>query len=147
MGDEDARAARPGPGSPFRWHRAVATGMAVLFVIMACWAIWIIYSKPQAADFLSYWAAAKLVVAGTPANAYDIAAHRALELTAAPVKGLLPFPYPPPFLLLLVPFGLLSFALVFAAWLIFTGGLHVATVRRTAPCPSASPTPRLSRTY
>jgi alpha-1,2-mannosyltransferase len=134
-GKEDASAAPPDPDSPFRWHRTVATGMAVLFVIVAGWTCWIIYSTPQAADFLSYWAAAKLALDGVPANAYDIGKHRAVELAIAPIDGLLPFPYPPPFLLLLVPFGLLSFALAFAAWLIFTGGLYVATVRRTAPLP------------
>ena len=134
-GKEDAGAARADPGSPFRWHRTTATGMAILFVIIAGWTSWILYSERQAADFLSYWAAAKLVLDGTPANAYDIAAHRAVELTVAPVKGLLPFPYPPPFLLLVVPFGLLSFALATASWLMLTGGLYVAAARRTAPLP------------
>ena len=134
-GKEDAGATRPDPDSLFRWHRAVASGMAILFVIIAGWTCSIIYSTRQAADFLSYWAAAKLVLDGAPAHAYDIAAHRAMELSVAPIDGLLPFPYLPPFLLLLVPFGLLSFASAFASWLLLTGGLYVAAVRRTAPLP------------
>ena len=133
--DEQAVAAPSDPVSPFRWHRAAATGLAILFVIVAGWTSWIIYSGPQAADFLSYWAAAQFALDGAPADAYDIGKHRAVELAVAPVDGLLPFPYPPPFLLLLVPFGLPSFAIAFASWLLLTGGLYVAAVRRTAPLP------------
>lgn len=118
---------------PFRWHRAVAVAFAILFVIVALWACAILLTERKAGDFLAYWAAAKLAVGGQPALAYDVDAHRAVELTAAPVEGLLPFAYPPPFLLLLAPFGLLSYPAAFAAWLAFCVAIFVLASRPVAP--------------
>lgn len=78
-----------------------------------------------------------MAAGGDAASAYDIAAHRAIELSVAPVDGLLPFPYPPPFLLLAVPFGVAPFWLALVAWLALTGGLYVAASRSVAPFPYA----------
>ena len=119
--------------SPFRWHRTVAVGYAIVFVIIAAWTWWIIYFEQKGSDFLSYWAAAKLAVAGHPALAYDIQAHRAVELSIADPKGLLPFPYPPPFLLVVLPVGLLPYWLGFAGWIAVTAVLYLLVSRGVAP--------------
>ena len=39
-----------------------------------------------------------------------------VEFTLVTLNGLLPFPYPPPFLLMVTPFSLLSYMWGFAAW-------------------------------
>jgi hypothetical protein len=104
----------------FRWLRTAAIGFSILFVILAVQACVIIFSKHQAVDFLSFWAAGHLVALGRAASAYNVIDHRILELMVAPIKGLLPFPYPPPFLLLVTPFGMMPYWAGFAAWVALT---------------------------
>src|SRR5207248_4161482 len=72
------------PSAVFRWYRAVSIGCAVLFFLYALWAYWLglVHSRPT--DFLSFWAAGRLALHGKAAIAYDMAAHRLVELTAAP---------------------------------------------------------------
>jgi hypothetical protein len=82
-------------------------------------------------DYLSYWAAGKLALEGEPAAAYDAARHRAIEATVAQMGGFLPFPYPPQFLLLIAPFGLLPYIWSFAAWVMATLAVYVLVIRRT----------------
>lgn len=118
---------------PFRWHRTVAVAFAILFVIVAVWTCAIIFLQPKAGDFLAYWAAAKLAAGGQAALAYDVDAHRAVELAAAPVEGLLPFAYPPPFLLIIAPLGLLPYPAAFAAWLGVSVTLFLLASRKIAP--------------
>ena len=119
--------------SPFRWHRTVAIGYAIVFVIIMVWTWVIIFADQKASDFLSYWAAARLAVEAAPALAYDIAVHRALELSVADPEGLLPFPYPPPFLLILIPLGLIPYWLAFALWIATTATLYLLVSRGVAP--------------
>src|SRR6476469_4057800 len=94
-----------------RW-RAVA---ALVVVLVAVQLVRNAYD-PSGIDFISYWAAAKLFLAGTPALAYDIAAHHGVEARAVPIQGIMSFPYPPPFFLLVAPFGLLPFPMAAIAW-------------------------------
>lgn len=116
---------------PLRWHRAVALAFAVLFGMLTVAACWMVATKSMAIDFLSYWAASRLAIEGDPALAYDIAAHKRMEATVAPIEdGLLPFPYPPPFLLFVLPFGLLPFGIANACWILLTGSLYHFAARR-----------------
>lgn len=119
-------------GDRLRWVRTVALAFAILFTIVTIAACWMVATQPKAVDFLSYWAAARLALQGDPAMAYDIAEHYRMELTIAPIDGLLPFPYPPPFLLLVTPFGLLPFGIAAAFWILLTGGLYYFAARRLA---------------
>jgi hypothetical protein len=64
------------------------------------------------------------------AGAYDVVAHHAAEATVVPFKGAQPFPYPPPFLFVLVPFSQLPFGAAFLAWVAATGAFYLAAVRR-----------------
>ena len=116
-----------------RWIETVALGFAILFVVYAAYAIWVEFDHPPGVDFVSFWAAAILAAQGDPALAYDVAAHRAVELTAGAVRGLLPFPYPPPFLLLIAPLALLPFAAAFAAWLAVTVALYARAAASQLP--------------
>ena len=118
-----------------RWHRSVATALALLFVIYIGYACWRNYNDPPGVDFVSFWAAATMALDGQPWLAYDVAAHRAVELTAGKVDGILPFPYPPPYLFFVIPFGLVPFWLAFALWVSLTGLLYVLAARPVAPLP------------
>jgi hypothetical protein len=112
------------------WSRLAAIAIATLFVLCAVAAVVLAYSGTLVADFLSYWAAGKLAVGGQPASAYDIARHHAVEVQAISGAGLLPFAYPPPLLLALLPFGLLPFWIALAAWIAISAALYVASARR-----------------
>jgi hypothetical protein len=82
---------------------------------------------PTTTDFVSFYAAGKLAVVGTPALAYNRLAHAAAE-AAATMPGIQYrfFFYPPTFLLLCAPLALLPYlvsfamfeALTFVAWLL-----------------------------
>ena len=88
---------------------------------------------PYLMDFLSYWAAGVIAVGGTPADAYDVALHHAVQARALPFDTRLPFAYPPPYLLLLLPFGLMPYAMSAAAWIAVTLTGYVIAVRRLMP--------------
>lgn len=112
-----------------------------VFIGIAGAACWINYADPKPIDFLSYWAAGRMAIDGQAAMAYDIAAHHAVEMTAAPIRGLQPFPYPVPFLLVVAPFGLLPFQLAFPVWLLTTGMLYFFVARRVVPASAAAAHP------
>jgi hypothetical protein len=123
-------------GAP-RWFRFAAWIPALSFVSASAVAVIILYSVHNPVDFLSYWAAGRLTIGGHAASAYDIEIHKAVELTAAPLTGLIPFPYPPPFLFVVSPFGLVPFWVAFPAWILMTGIVYVLAVRRACPLPYA----------
>lgn len=126
----------------FRFVRAGAIGFSSLFVIVACWATWILYTKPLAMDFLSYWAASRLVLTGHLASVYTLEAHHAAEELIAPIKnGWLPFAYPPPFLLIVTPVGLAPFWLAFGLWLAVTATIFAFVVGRNGALPYAMAQP------
>ena len=116
----------------FSWRLfdTIALAFAILLPIVAAGAAWTVYAQKLPVDFLSYWAAGSLAAGGDPALAYDAAAHRSAELAVAPLTGLLPFPYPPPFLLLVTPFALASFWTAFPLWLVATGAFYLVAARR-----------------
>lgn len=117
----DAERAAP---NPFRWHRALATAFTALFLIYAAYASWTNFAAPVGVDFVSFWAAAVLTVHGDAASAYNAVAHHAVEATTGPLRGLLPFPYPPLFLIFVAPFGLVPFPIAFLLWLLVTAAFY-----------------------
>jgi hypothetical protein len=102
--------------------------LAALFAGIVAAVCVILWQQPKPIDFLSFWAAGKMVLASNSAGIYDIAAHRAVEQSVTPV-GTLPFPYPPPFALIVAPFALLPFGAAFAVWLLVTGGSYLVAAR------------------
>jgi hypothetical protein len=83
-------------------------------------------------DFISFWAAAKLALTGNFAGIYDIEQHRAVQIAAIDLDGKMPFPYPPSYILAVLPFGLLSYPMAHAAWVLLTGTAYVAAARKVA---------------
>lgn len=109
------------------WYAAIA-----VLVVIASYAIQNIIA-PYGMDFVSYWSAAKLTLAGDAAGAYDQALHRAVSASAADFAGQMPFPYPPPYLILVAPFGLIDFPIAAALWIALSVGMWWAVVRKVFP--------------
>lgn len=90
--------------------------------------------RPLGTDFLAFWSAARLALAGTPAAAWDLARIGAVERGAFTVDpGLSSFLYPPPFLLVCLPFGTLPYPAALAAWLLLTGAAWLLALRCWLP--------------
>ena len=103
-------------GDPYRTYRRVGTVMAVALLALVLVELTRNALHPTDRDFLSFWSAGRLALAGVPAEAYDREALRAVQAGAATLsRGELPFPYPPAFLLLVAPFALLPFPAAMAA--------------------------------
>jgi len=118
---------------PRRWLWAAVTGFAILFVILAVWSAIANLISPSGVDFLSFWAAGRLVLSGHPELAYNIASHGAVEDTIAHIGGLMPFPYPPPFLAIVTPFAAPPFGIAFILWVAITATFFALATRRAAP--------------
>ena len=105
-------------------------GLAVLLVAVLSIVSNIAY--PRQTDFIAYWAAAVLALHGHAAAAYDPAALAAIEHLAAD-SGKMQFGYPPAFLLVALPFGLLPYTLALTGWIVATAAAYLATARRLLP--------------
>ncbi|MFA5121437.1 glycosyltransferase family 87 protein [Zavarzinia sp.] len=68
-------------------------------------------------DAYAFWAAARLALEGRLSEIYDHAAfQQAVAAMLGPGTGLHVFPYPPPALALLLPFGAMPYPLALALW-------------------------------
>ena len=79
-------------------------------------------------DFYVFWAAAKLALQGLPLDAFDVT--RIAEMAAVTHDDWMPWAYPPGFLLLVMPLGLLPFA---PAWAVFMAVSCAALLLATRP--------------
>jgi alpha-1,2-mannosyltransferase len=120
-------------GDPYRAYRLAGNAFATI-ILMASVAelVWNI-RHPTVRDFLGFWSAAQLALAGHPAAAYDNAALHAVQSAVALGTAKLPFSYPPAYLLLVMPFGLLPFATGMIAWSLSTLAFYVSAARRLFP--------------
>ena len=132
---------RAGGAEPLKWHWAVATAFAILFAVFAVWAVWLNHAEPKGGDFLSFWAAGRLTLQGTPALAYDLAANEQVRLDILARDAPLPFGYPPPFLLAIAAFAFKPFWAAFATWVLVGSALYLAASRRFAAFPYSAAQP------
>ena len=124
-----------------RWltrGRAIAGGQVLLLVQLTVLVMLALYqhgviadhASATSSDFVSFYAAGKLALAGTPALAYDQAAHFLIEqqftVPGAPYQF---FFYPPVFLLLFAPLALLPYSVAFYAFETATIGAFLLTMR------------------
>jgi hypothetical protein len=79
-------------------------------------------------DFLAFWSAARLALDGAASGAYDTASLLAYQARLGFPEGS-PFLNPPPYLLAVLPFGLLAYPVALAVWLGVTFGLYAASLR------------------
>lgn len=76
------------------------------------------FGRVLGTDFVSYYGAAKLALSGQASLVYDLAAHFHAEKLAvgANLERYYGFFYPPTFLLILMPLGVLPYLLAFLVW-------------------------------
>jgi alpha-1,2-mannosyltransferase len=113
--------------------RARAWGWLLLGVTVTVGIAWVatarggldLAGRPLGTDFTSFWTASKLALAGSPASAYDVAAHHAQQVAIfGRDTGYAAFFYPPIFLLICLPLAALPYLASLAAWLTATGALY-----------------------
>jgi alpha-1,2-mannosyltransferase len=106
----------------------------VLFLgFMILWQhdVFIPIDPPNSTDFVSFYAAGKLALAGTPALAYDQIAHAAAEVAATQPR--IPYQfffYPPVYLMLCAPLALLPYLVSFVVFQTATLGAWLLVMRR-----------------
>jgi alpha-1,2-mannosyltransferase len=131
--DPTENKSEPASGLAARAYPLVALAFSTIFVLTVATSVWVYYSQSPAVDFASFWAAGHLAITGQPALAYDIQAHRAVEMTVAHMGGLMPFPYPPPFLFMVSAIGFHPFWLAYLAWIVGTAALYLLATKRFLP--------------
>ena len=108
--------------------------MALLIALMVLAEFAWNYVQPTSRDFISFWGASQFALAGQPALAYDNAALHAVQTRVAAFDGgEMPFPYPPAFLLLVMPFGLVSFPLGLILWSLAGYIIYLLAANRLRP--------------
>ena len=119
----------------FERFKRVGTAMAILVILVAIAEFFWNAVYPTDRDFVSFWGAAQLALAGDPAAAYSQSKLHTVQTAAVTfVNGDgMPFPYPPIFLLLVTPFGLLPFAISLALWSAATFAVYLVLIRRMFP--------------
>jgi len=122
------------------YGRIAATGGVLLIAGLAALYLAAALVDPRgqaySCDFNAFWSAAHLAAGGHPALAYDpdaMKAAEALNAQPAPDGGYLPFLYPPPFLLLCLPLGVLPYGASLAVFLISTTVTFWACIRSCLP--------------
>ncbi|HUB15712.1 MAG TPA: glycosyltransferase family 87 protein [Acetobacteraceae bacterium] len=90
--------------------------------------------NPPSSDFVSFYAAGKLALAGTPALAYDRTAHWAAEQAATWAgAGYQYFFYPPVFLLLCAPLAALPYFVAYTLFQVATLAPFLLAMRAVLP--------------
>jgi hypothetical protein len=87
--------------------------------------------KPVGNDFIAFWSAARLAVEGRPEAAYDLRTIAAMHRVAVPAFEALvvAWHYPPTYLLVVLPLGLLPYIPAFGAFLAATVALWAGLIR------------------
>ncbi len=107
---------------------AYATLLLATFVM----GIWLCGAdgRPRATDFVAFWAAGKLVLAGHATDAYDWALHKAVATSnGIDIGGHFTFQYPPTFLLVTPLLALVPYLAAMLVWIAIGLPLYLAAVR------------------
>jgi hypothetical protein len=90
-------------------------------------------------DFAAFWAAGVMTLEGTPALAYDWAAHKAVEASGLGFEfsGWMAWHYPPHFLLFVTPFAAMPLWVGMAIWVGLTLAIYLRVCWRILPDPIA----------
>ena len=124
----------------YSWMLVVIFGLgAVAWTVMSLPDLVDPRGKPVGYDFIAFWSAARLALAGRPEAAYDWTAIAAAHRLAVPaLRGLVfAWHYPPTFLLVVLPLGLVAYPAALAAFSVAGAGLWAGLVRRVAADPRA----------
>jgi hypothetical protein len=94
------------------------------------------FNRPLGADFSQFWVASSLTLKGNSAAVYDFPKFVAAQKAAFQVDFPFPWVYPPTYLLVVYPLGLLPYLASLSAWLAVTISPYLALLRRLAPHPA-----------
>lgn len=92
--------------------------------------------KPIGTDFITFWGASHLALAGRPEAAFDL--QQIFEAERGAVAGLtniFAWHYPPTFELIIMPLATLPYLVSYLAWTGLTMAAYVGVVRKLAPMP------------
>ncbi|WP_158904385.1 glycosyltransferase family 87 protein [Burkholderia sp. L27(2015)] len=135
----------PGPVQPWLNASRLRAYLGTLFFVLqmamlavSCWVAWHIYSQPCGFDFQTFWAASRLTLQGTPLLAYspEAIAHTAQQI-GPHTMPLGPWRYPPNFLLLVEPLGLLPCPISYLIFGLVTTTIFIRMLRRALPMADA----------
>ncbi len=121
--------------TPARLKGYAALLLAAYGVALAAWAATSTggidaSGTPLGADFVQFHAAARLALEGRAADVFSPAAMQAVTDAMFPGNGnVFLWNYPPTFLLLVAPLGLLSYPAAFAAFMASTGALYALAAK------------------
>jgi len=119
--------------------RRVATYAAVALVLqllfLAVWAIryyrWHDRSAPMVgSDFAIFWATARVALEHGPTAIFSPHWIQPIEAALRPFDDFAPWPYPPTFLLVVIPFGWMSFTSAVMLFGVLSVGCYAAVVAR-----------------
>ncbi len=116
----------------YSWMIVAIFGVAMIaWIALALPGLVDLRGKPLGYDFIAFWSAAKLTLAGHPALVFDEAALSAVQHAAAAFRPDIVFPwhYPPPFLLAVLPLGFLPYPAALALFVLATAALYAALAR------------------
>ena len=97
---------------------AAATVGMIGFGLITAKGLHDVTGRPLGSDFISFWAAARVAIAGPVAAAWDVVRHGAEQAAVfGPADSFAAFFYPPVTLLVLWPLGYLPYLAALAVWL------------------------------
>jgi arabinofuranan 3-O-arabinosyltransferase len=126
----------PGSGKLARYGSAIVAAWCFSGLVQLLRGWWLIdqAGRPVFSNFLCFWAAGKLAAGGQAAASYSWHAISQVEAAAvAPGLTILPWLYPPSFLLVMAPLSHLSYLGACALWLVATGIAYVMVMRLILP--------------
>jgi hypothetical protein len=109
-----------------------------IYGLRSAWCAWQIYGQPNGFDFVTFWAASRLTLEGTPLLAYSREAITHAARSALPhisMPGA--WSYPPNFLLLVEPLSLLPCPIAYPVFIFVTTAIFVFLLRRVLPMSQA----------
>ncbi len=95
----------------------------------------LLYLPFQGIDFLEFWVAASMTLAGKAAQVYDFGQFQQALAAAAGGEFLTPWFYPPVFLLMVLPLGYLPYYAALVLWLAISLAGYLWVIRAIAPHP------------
>ncbi len=117
----------------YSWMLAAMQLLGLLGLVLTSQGGLDLRGEPVGTDFVSFWSASRLALAGAPAAVYDQAKHLAMEQAAfGPKLDWYAFFYPPIFLLYCLPFGLAPYFVALGLWLGTTLAAYALTLRQFA---------------
>ena len=91
------------------------------------------FSVEAGGDFLLYWVASRLAIAGKPLVVFDFTLFKEMLAEFAGKPFPIPWFYPPTFLVMILPLSLLPYSVSLVTWLSITLFIYVLVVTADSP--------------